>query len=371
MSRRHLLLRLLGRPKPEDQVTESLAFLIEYCPEFRRGFAQLIWKDEGKGEIGNESPISCDTQQGTDKGDGRYDLKWVDKNFVVVIESKIDAKWTDDQPGKYLGELDVPKRDKNALVVIAPELSLKPKIDIAQFSTIPKPKWRIHLAEENNDEYPLNGEAHPSINFVGISWQRIQKLISNAINNNARIEPDRTNCTFYSKEVLEVMKNIDPHFLQSTSQFDDNRGKFIMCLFEIDRVVFEIIERLKCGPGFIQRFNATKGMGGKYSSSIACGYTLRDKGSRDKGSDFWFGCWIFPGDETNSTPELLWLTADKKKESGKFLENYALSLKINKPLVTRDRHWGIAIPIEGKSWSERIANGYNKVHEILKPLFTV
>jgi hypothetical protein len=86
----------IGRKRRnEDQLTEMLVWLIDAVPEVGRAIATLAFNG-----LSLDGEIKVTTQHGVAKG--RLDALFVSPAFALVVESKIDSGFGDDQIARYL-----------------------------------------------------------------------------------------------------------------------------------------------------------------------------------------------------------------------------------------------------------------------------
>lgn len=113
----------IGREKrKEDQLTEMLAWLIDAVPEVGAAIVALVFDD---------APVDGDRQVTTQYGiaAGRLDALVVDSMSALVIESKIDSDFGDDQVSRYLRWLadHHERRERRGLMTLtAQPMSWKP-----------------------------------------------------------------------------------------------------------------------------------------------------------------------------------------------------------------------------------------------------
>lgn len=86
------------RRRNEDQLTEMLVWLVDAVPDVGRAILGLAFDDP---QIDGDFEVS--TQHGVAKG--RLDALFVGPTFALVVESKIDSGFGDDQIARYLSWL--------------------------------------------------------------------------------------------------------------------------------------------------------------------------------------------------------------------------------------------------------------------------
>lgn len=82
------------RSRDEDQLTEMLAWLVDAVPEVGGAIVRLAFDEPPHGSL------TVTTQHGIAKG--RLDALFIDSASALVVESKIDSGFGDDQVARYL-----------------------------------------------------------------------------------------------------------------------------------------------------------------------------------------------------------------------------------------------------------------------------
>ena len=144
MSHRWNIFSIGRRKRNEDQLTEMLAWLVDAVPSVGRAIVGLAF-----GGLVPDGEIAASTQAGI--AHGRLDALLTGASFVLVVESKIDSDFGDDQIGRYLHWLESEQahRDIRGLMT----LTVRPLTDAqrAELGGCRGVTGSAHLWEELHD----------------------------------------------------------------------------------------------------------------------------------------------------------------------------------------------------------------------------
>jgi hypothetical protein len=278
MSTEHLLQRLMSRSTPEDILTESLAYILRNSTPFRQFMADHVCIGTGP-----EDEYEIETQQGF--GGGRADIMWKAPKWTCILESKIWAWWNQEQPDRYIRELQKGSGD-SVFGLIAPSSRLTGLREDAvrrlrkDFTSI---SWDGGIGKADQTR------------IVSFSWRDIGDWLRKAV-----VEEDDHRTKLHMEELISVTDEIDPRFESKPERLSvDGLGA---ALRDLCRVVVNIRSRLESDDIEVNRISSGDEAGWYY------GFCLSPASETIK---VWFGVWIGPWASERVGP--LWLSADERE----------------------------------------------------------
>jgi hypothetical protein len=312
-----LLPRLLARAKPEDLVTEMLAFLLERSAPLRSRFLSSIWPD-GASET-SADPDTILTQQTAQDG-GRYDLHWEGPTHVVVVEVKLWAGFTERQPVDYVRQLLKDRRSKRkAFVLLSPsnrEKSLRQKAaELLGAARLAPVTWEREIG--------IVG----SCRLVSMTWTKVDEWLG-AIAAEELDALERR----YLHEVSAVTQLFEHRFGPPLGQ---SSGKTLGThLRDLGAVIWMAQEHLKSLGVEVGNLGAGDHEG------LYSGFYIT---SADR-VQAWFGLWALPWSQFGNTP--LWLHG--KGSAGQWLRGRAGDNA--RALSPRAKDIVAPVPVDPTSW---------------------
>jgi hypothetical protein len=266
----YLFAEMMARSKPEDMLTEMLAFLLREDEAFRRVLAARIWPDDDL-----DPGVEVTTQVGC-LDDGRVDLEWRARQGLCIVEAKIWAPFTDGQPLAYVKTLAASGTIQPVLLLIGPERrreeiqrEVQQRLQGADFLVT----WKGPEASAG------------STRLLWLSWKKVLE----ALGGDPVIER------------LRVYRHEFRHAVGSRAEYqygevpvdvgDRSFGKFLRDMTEL---VYQVQARL------VQQGIDAGSCAGGAEGGVYYGFYL--PGARGR---LWFGLWSRPWDELGKGP--LWI----------------------------------------------------------------
>ncbi|MFI5398091.1 MAG: hypothetical protein ACHQ9S_21350 [Candidatus Binatia bacterium] len=163
--------RVAARSKPEDSLTEAVAHLLEFAGGLRDRFQACLWP-------GSDESVESKlwTQRGGEAG-GIVDIRWLlDGNpdgRRAIVECKLNARFTDNQPTAYLAELA--KRTKGVFVLLAPSVRLRDLCEEAVVRLRSTPAFQKAIWEKPDRETKGYLGRAADIQLVALPWVTLSR----------------------------------------------------------------------------------------------------------------------------------------------------------------------------------------------------
>jgi len=159
--------RVAARSAPEDSLTEAVAHVLEFADGLRKRFQSYLWPD---GDGGTQSEFQ--TQRGGEAG-GRVDIRWILGRRRAILECKLSAAFTANQPTAYLAELS--KRAEGVFVLIAPSTRLRELCNEAVIRLRSTPAFETTVWDERDPRTNGYFGRAADVRLVALPWVTLSR----------------------------------------------------------------------------------------------------------------------------------------------------------------------------------------------------